>query len=192
MIKPNCKKQAVNLTHREYSELCSLHNRNVKKYNSMKKRIGQMIRKTKELQEVLNELANTNLRNSMIIKLYEYQESGKHADIVGPYKSRRNKVDYTVSCITWCKENDKHLKFMSMSDDEIIETCHKLFHSKLLKGYTFTLDRECTHNGCMEWTYGSRVCKCGKTKIAYDHNIDYGYNKDISIFDAVPLYRILF
>lgn len=181
---------------KDYDTLKILHTKNIQKLQNIQKKIERMRRDISRLQYVANELLDTNTRNSFKIRLYKKRFDCSNKDDVR-LRTFREKVDYTVRCIDWLRkyktQHTINMVFSRMSTDVIIGTCHKLYHDHLLNNFTFTLERECSRNGCMSWTYGHTRCYCGKTMISYNKkNINYGYKEDVHIDDEHPLYRISF
>jgi len=179
---------------KDYNDLKRLHKFNVQKLHNVQKKIGRIRKDTKRLQDVADELLDTNMRNGFKLKLYKKRIGRVDKDDFSP-RSFREKVDYAVKCIDWLRKNNiRHKKsFSRTSTDDIIRTCHKLYHDHLLNAFTFTLGKECSQNGCMSWTYGHIYCHCGKTQIFYDKkDINYNYQKDVHIEDKHPLYKISF
>lgn len=169
------------LTDIEYDVLCNTHKNNVQRLDNIKKKYNKIKKKCDSLKHVMESILNINIRNGLLIKIHNGKDITLH---------NRNKIDYTIKCIQWCKSEKITLSFISMTNDEIINKCHRLLHSKLLHSFTFVLKKECTKNGCMSWTYGDKSCCCGRKTISYDEeNIDYRFNGDISIDDIHPVYK---
>lgn len=189
--------ESKKILEKEYSDIQTVHKNNVHKLYNVQKTIRRLRKDTTRLQIVADNLLNTNMRNGFKLKLYRQK-----MDSVNPQDKEdtstpltfRTKVDYTVRCIDWLKNNrPKNCSFSQMPTDDVIKTCHREHHNDLLNGFTFSLSKECMPNGCMSWTYGQTHCRCGKTRVCYDKkNINYGYGGDIHIDDTYPLYCVSF
>lgn len=163
----------------EYKDLVSLRKTNVRKLNNVQKKINRLKRDINRLREVEYNLIDINTKNK--IRINQYTRKIHNTNIC---------FDYIIRCIDWLNKN--HLDDLKISDiNKIIELCHRKYHDKLLKGFRFTLDRECSVNGCMSWTYGNTHCSCKKTQISYDKT-SINYITDIHLDDKHPLYKICF
>jgi hypothetical protein len=181
----------------DYKDLQTVHKNNVRKLHNVHNMIGRLRKDISRLQIVSDNLLNTNMRNGFKLKLYRKKMDDvniQNKEDISSALKFREKVDYTVRCIDWLKNNrPKNRSFAQMSIDSVIQTCHIEYHNDLLDGFTFTLSKECTPNGCMSWTHGQTHCSCGKILVCYDKkNINYEYEGEIHIDDTHPLYCISF
>lgn len=188
--------ESKKILEKEYNDLQTVHSNSVRKLHNIQKKIRRLQKDTARLTKVADKIIDTNMRNGFKIKMYRKKMNGFNTqtnDDTTPIKFR-SKLDYAVRCIDWLKKNRlKNTPFSKMSIDSIICSCHREIHNDLLKGFTFTLSKECTPDGCMSWTYGQTHCFCGKTRVYYDKkNINYGYGSGIHIDDTHPLYCVSF
>lgn len=177
--------ESKKIMEKDYNDLQTVHKNNVRKLHNIQKTIRRLRKDIVRLQIVADNLLDTNMRNGFKLNMQGKEDTSTS-------RTFRAKIDYAIRCIDWLKNNrPNNHSFLQMSMDNAIHTCHREHHSDLLNGFTFTLSKECTPNGCMSWTHGQTHCCCGKTRVCYDKkNINYGYEGDIHIDDTHPLYRV--
>ena len=146
------------------------HDQDLQKYLNIRKKIKQLNSRVCKLQAVADQLS---------IKLFT-------CPVETIYKP------YVVRCINWLKKNTHMIdyNFQTWKSNRIVVMCHEQFYQDLLKGFVFTLDTQCSINGCMTWVYGQPTCACGARQYKYG-DIDYNYNKDVSLDNKYPLYRVV-